>query len=407
MKYLNLLLIVYFVFHYSCAEKAVSTRAEHVVIFGLDGVGTRALQLAETPEMNSMIASGALSVNTRTVLPSNSGPTWTSLLTGTATEHHGVRNNSWRTDNYTIKPSLRTEAGYFPGIFEHIREQRPDIKSVMLYEWRGMINMFDETVPGKVIHKTEGVDLFNAAYEVFFEERPEFMFVAIDEPDGYGHRYGYDHPEYFGCVSKYDSLIGSFIDRLCEEDMLKNTVVIITSDHGGLGRGHGGDSPNEMEIPVLFYGGPVAIGKSMEHVHLITDIIPTAAGLLGIELPKEVTGRFISEAFEPFGEMEYTPIPSVRPVDYGSIESVTAQIVEDSKEYELSYTIFGNRVIDISINADFPGAEIYYTFNPDEPVSSWSRYTEPFSVDIPQVIWAITVIDDRQSKIERVSLTSK
>jgi len=57
-----------------------------------------------------------------------------------------------------------------------------------------------------VIFGLDGVELFNSAFDIFFDELPELMFVAIDETDGYDHRHGYDH--------------------------------------------HVGDTPDEMEIPV-------------------------------------------------------------------------------------------------------------------------------------------------------------
>ncbi len=395
-------LIVLLMISFSCADKEIPPRANHVIVFGLDGVGARALQLAETPNMNKMIMNGALSINTRTVLPSNSGPSWVSMFTGTVPEHHGVRSNSWRTDNYNIEPSIKTEAGYFPSIFEHIKEQKPELKAFMLYEWGGMLNLFDESVPDRVIHKTDGVELFHAAYDVFFEEKPEFLFVAIDEPDGFGHRYGYDHPEYFRCISKYDSLIGIFIDRLIAESMLENTVILVTSDHGGLDRGHGGDSPNEMEIPVLLYGGSVTQGRTIEQVHLITDIAATAAGLLGIVLPGECRGSFIFEAFMPGGEFKYVPLPSVRPADHNNLERVTVRSVENSSDRELLYIMNVSGKIEVSINADFPDTEVFYTLDYSQPVSAWQNYRNPFFVEESDTIWAITVINSLQSKVERI-----
>jgi hypothetical protein len=399
------LLPVLGIINVSCTGKEDMPRAQHVVIFGLDGVGARALQLAETPGFNRMIAGGAISVKTRTVLPSNSGPTWVSMLTGTIPEHHGVRTNSWNTGNYSIEPAIKTADGYFPSVFNHISEQRPEMKAFMFYEWGSMINLFDENAPDGVIHRKDGEELFNAAYELFFREKPEFMFVAIDSPDGYGHKYGYDHPEYFRCISKFDSLIGTFTRRLEEENMLKNTVIIITSDHGGIGKGHGGDSPNEMEIPVLLYGGPVTAGKIISRVHLITDVAATAAGLLGIKLPEICTGRFISEAFEPPCSSAYIPIPSVRPSPLAATRTVTVRKAEDNTDRELSYSVPAGETIELVMSSDFSGTEVYYTFDPSTPDSLWIRYPGPVRVRPSDIIWAVTVSGENRSARERVAFS--
>lgn len=46
-----------------------------------------------------------------------------------------------------------------------------------------------------------------------------------------------------------DGYISAIFDALHQADMLDESVVIITSDHGGIDKRHGGTSVNETESP--------------------------------------------------------------------------------------------------------------------------------------------------------------
>ena len=69
-------------------------------------------------------------------------------------------------------------------------------------------------------------------------------------------------------------------------------VVIFTADHGGHDRSHGTDLPEDMTIPLFFYGAPFEKGKALETAS-IKDIAPTVAHLLGAEAAREWEGRVI------------------------------------------------------------------------------------------------------------------
>jgi len=81
-------------------------------------------------------------------------------------------------------------------------------------------------------------------------------------------------------------------------DMLnRHHTVILQSDHGGHGRNHGSDTPEDMTIPWI------ASGLGIRHNHTITapvsllDTAPTIARLLDIPLPASWEGRHVEEIF--------------------------------------------------------------------------------------------------------------
>ena len=113
------------------------------------------------------------------------------------------------------------------------------------------------------------------AFDTYLQDRPEVLFLSM----------GLSDPQ---C----DALIDDFVQTLEARDWMKNTVILVTA-------GHGGDPADGFEIPVILYGKGVTKGKVMKRTNLIYDVGATVAGLVGVKLPWECRGRFLSEAFQP------------------------------------------------------------------------------------------------------------
>ena len=74
------------------------------------------------------------------------------------------------------------------------------------------------------------------------------------------------------------------------ENLPEDYTLIVCADHGGHGRGHGTDMPEDMTIPVVFYGKAFEAGKVLDGVS-IKDISVTIAKLLDVTPPREWEGR--------------------------------------------------------------------------------------------------------------------
>lgn len=92
-------------------------RAKRVVILALDGISVPGFIQAQTPHLDTLLAEGALSTDTRVVMPSVTLPNWTSHLTGSGPEQHGVVDNGWEIKNKNFPPAVSDEKGYYPSVF--------------------------------------------------------------------------------------------------------------------------------------------------------------------------------------------------------------------------------------------------------------------------------------------------
>jgi arylsulfatase A-like enzyme len=71
--------------------------------------------------------------------------------------------------------------------------------------------------------------------------------------------------------------------------------VLITADHGGIGHGHGGNTPEEVNVPWILDGTGVVNGELQVEV-MTYDTAATIAYLLGIEAPECWVGKAIIQA---------------------------------------------------------------------------------------------------------------
>ena len=116
--------------------------------------------------------------------------------------------------------------------------------------------------------------------------------------DHAGHAFGWTSPQYYKEVERVDSLIAAITDAVEESGATASTVLLITADHGGLGKKHGGSSTNELLIPWILKGPGVAANREIQSRIDTFDTAPTIAHIFGLKTPDCWIGRPVRAAFE-------------------------------------------------------------------------------------------------------------
>lgn len=108
--------------------------------------------------------------------------------------------------------------------------------------------------------------------------------------------------EYFAMVTGVDEQIGRVLSTLKEEGLDKNTIVIITSDHGEMMGSHGLMSKNiwyeeSINVPfIIRWPEKIKAGQKSDLLVSPTDIMPTILNLLGAKkgMPSNLDGADLS-----------------------------------------------------------------------------------------------------------------
>ncbi|MBL8212390.1 MAG: alkaline phosphatase family protein [Bryobacterales bacterium] len=262
------------------ALAAAQPRPKHIIVIGLDGFGAQALQFdAKAPNLRALMAAGSWTLKARGVMPTVSSPNWASLIMGAGPEQHGITSNDWQPDKFEFSPSCQGMAQTFPTIFGLLRQQRPSAHIAIVHDWEGFGRMVEKAAPTFIRHVKGSPPATQAAIAYWKEHKPELLFLHLDDVDHAGHDHGWWGPEYKAAVEMVDGLIGQF-----REAAGRDATFLITADHGGNARKHGGNTMGELEIPWILSGPGIRRGELTVPVNTF-DTAATLAALLRLKPP--------------------------------------------------------------------------------------------------------------------------
>lgn len=282
--------------------------------FYLLGVGRFFKQVA-TPTLNSFFLSGARSLDAKAVLPTDSAPNWGSLLHGVLPDKHGITNS-------------KVEAGVafnnnspYPSIFKLLENNYNNIKMASYAAWRpintGIIELsvdadlytplthenifwqwwllfkhnwlkdsiYDYTVVSRVveyIRNSKNSDL-------------KLLFIHLTDVDEYGHDHGFGSQAYLNQIKIMDSHIETILDTINEAGWSDDSLIIMTTDHGGIGNRHGGSSDQEVNVFLAIRGAGINPGEIIKGDVTNMDCAALILKALEIEIPEWFDAKLFLE----------------------------------------------------------------------------------------------------------------
>ncbi len=158
------------------------------------------------------------------------------------------------------------------------------------------------------------------------QAEPFFLFLSYIEPhhqnnlddypppDGYRARYtgkaippdlaalgGSTHAHlggYYGMIKRLDEALGRLMDALKSLDLLDDTIILFTSDHGCHFKTRNAEykrscHESSVRVPTAFHGPGFAGGGRLQQLVSLIDLPPTLLDAAGIPVPETMQGRSI------------------------------------------------------------------------------------------------------------------
>lgn len=268
---------------------------QHVAVIGIDGLSVDGVRAAQASRLQSLMSNAAWTLEARGVMPTLSSPNWESMITGSSPEQHGITSNGYFRHKIEFQPSCIDAEGRFPTIFEILRQQRPSSRIAVIHDWDGFADLLEKRVPDVLQHERGPEKTTEAALKEWNEHKPTLLFVHLDNVDHAGHESGWGSKDYLDAVKVADRCAGRLLDALLATP---DTLVLVTSDHGGKGRNHGKNTIVEIQIPWILAGTDVAPGKLTAPVNTY-DTAATIAWVFGLQMPACWIARPVTAAFRP------------------------------------------------------------------------------------------------------------
>jgi arylsulfatase A-like enzyme len=217
------------------------------------------------------------------------------MLTGLSPEAHGV---TWNSDKPERGP-LKVET-----IFSLAKKE--GFRTAMVVG-KSKLRLLDKpgSLDDDVLEEGNARAVGRTARQILRQKNPDLLFVHFGQADEAGHDWGWgderagtaSSPQYRKALEECDRALGMLRREIEGSGRLGNTLIILTADHGGMGKNHGGDDPQETTIPWIASGALVAARGELKVPVKITDTAATALAALGIPVPSGWTG---------------TPVPCLR-----------------------------------------------------------------------------------------------
>ena len=283
----------------------LSQATKKALIIGIDGCRPDALEMASTPNIDELIATGVFSPDALNDDITISGPGWSAILCGVWSEKHLVTGNGFSVDDYESYPSF----------FKRAKEFNPALQTLSICHW-GPINdnILDDHVDFTLnVSSDEAVAEKASAY--LSVNDPDIVFLHFDEADGVGHGSGFspDVPEYLSIIEEIDSLVGVVIEAIENRPDYEDEewLILLTTDHGGLGTSHGGNSIEEERVFVI------ASGNALIPEVILRDSVVTSNDEINC------LGETIELQFD--GENDGVAIPDNPNLNFGSTQDFSIE----------------------------------------------------------------------------------
>jgi predicted AlkP superfamily pyrophosphatase or phosphodiesterase len=280
-----------------------------VFIISLDGGKPAAIEQSSMPVLKQVVAEGAHTWTANTIFPSITLPGHTSMLTGVGPEKHRILWNGWVPTNGVVRVptvfSFAKEAGFSTAMFVGKEKFRHLLRTntVDCFDYpRAAASEVVKSDTGDARLKKEGTVLADevardaAAYIV--AHKPSLCFIHFADPDAVGHKFGWSSPEQLEAFAKTDSALEVVLKAIRKAGIATNSVVIISADHGGHGKGHGTNQPEDMHIPWIAWGKGVKPHFAITAPVTTCDTTATALWLLDVPCPPSLDGHPVTSAFE-------------------------------------------------------------------------------------------------------------
>ncbi|WP_030315004.1 alkaline phosphatase family protein [Streptomyces sp. NRRL B-3229] len=276
-----------------------------VLVVGMDGVRYDLLTRspAVAPVLHGLMAAGAHGTSllpygevdgqapdgpSTSMAYTDSGPGWSSVLTGVWPDRHGVRGNDFAGADYARYPDFLSRAG----------TARRRLRTAAAVSWPELIRRgtLGPAVGRRVRYdgETDGYGtadrlVARTAERWLTQDDPDAVFVYFGATDEAAHAEGPHSPAYDRALLTQDTHLGWLLTavetrRLDPARARERWTVLVTTDHGHLDTGgHGGATRAEREVFVVLAEPGMAGGTRLDTPRLV-DIAPTALDRLGVRV---------------------------------------------------------------------------------------------------------------------------
>ncbi len=261
---------------------------ERVLVISIDGMRADAVRPDIAPFVASLLAEGVHTLCAQSLKPTYTIANHVSMFTGLTPETHGFTMLDDPGD--AIVDGTIFEIAHEAGLSTALYISKDKLR---LLAKPGTLDRYVVTQTGYCDQVVEALlaDIASPG------TRYALAAIHLQDLDTIGHRYGWMSPQYVESAARIDRLIEGIFQALERAGALRETVVFVLADHGGIDYDHYQDVPEVKHVPWIAVGPRVPRGKRILTPVRLHDTAPTVLRVLGLPVPPWMEGRTVPEVF--------------------------------------------------------------------------------------------------------------
>lgn len=321
MAYAFLLLVTALGMSACGTENPAPQRIPKAVFIIVDGIPADVVERTATPNLDAISSVGGYTrahvggaIGEETESPTVSAVGYMSLITGTWSNKHNVRDNQVNDPDYRYWDIFRIAKSHDPALQTAIFSTWTDNRTKLLgdgkesaggkkldYAFDGFeldTDRFPHDEDGNYILDIDALVVDEAARYIG-ASGPDLSWVYLEHTDSIGHRYG-DSQEQTDAVVHMDAQVGAIWASIQarQENHDEDWLLVVTTDHGRdaeTGRDHGGQSERERTTWIVTNSD--RLNANFKDLPAVVDILPSIATHLHLGIPGEIRDQLEGQSF--------------------------------------------------------------------------------------------------------------
>jgi arylsulfatase A-like enzyme len=280
-----------------CTFPPKCAAARCVVIVSIDGLRPDVALRADMPALRSLMARGSFTMFAATTDVAVTLPSHASMLTGVSPAKHGILFNGDPGPGDPKEPAWPTlfQIAHRAGLTTAMSAGKSKFS---VFASPGALGQ--EFAPARGNTASDSVVAATASRWITTDQ-PRVLFVHFAGPDLVGHASGWGSPEQVAAAATADRALGRVLAALAGAIPSDSTLIIVSADHGGAGKTHGGPDARSHYIPWIAAGPGVRRDFDLTREPALQvrteDTFATACAWLGLRIEKPVDGRAVTAIF--------------------------------------------------------------------------------------------------------------
>ena len=248
-------------------------KGTHVFIVTVDGMRPELVNPVDAPVLHALLPHATRAMKAKTVNPSVTLPAHMSIVTGLTPEQHGVSWNTWTARDSPLQAMTVFEVARAAGL------------STALFTGKKTLQCLGGARPPELAGASDRDDaeVMTEALSHVGQSGPSLMLIHLPGVDEAGHADGWLGDAQRKAMRIADEQIGRLLQRIRQATLAEQSVLIVTADHGGLGRAHDGGGSEDLTVPWIVWGAGVR-PQDVAPV-CVTATAGVALAALGLEPP--------------------------------------------------------------------------------------------------------------------------